>query len=108
MTSSYNIPCRIDRRADYQGSRPSAAYQAEVGKTGCSGLSPLTRSGTKTDVPSVKSLCKLSYSNIKVATINVRTLQDDMKLFAVVEAAKKCKINVLTMQRDIEFDDEPI
>ena len=45
----------------------------------------------------------------------MRTLQDDMKLVAVIEAAKKCKIDVLAMQEtrilgfdDCEFDDEPI
>ena len=35
---------------------------------------------------------------IKVATINVRTLQDDMKLATVVKAAEKCKLDILALQ----------
>ena len=118
MTSSEAIPCRIDRRADYQGSRPSVVDQAEVDKyaTGCNGLSPFTGSPcTRTDVPSVKSPSTLSYSYIKVATINVRTLSDDMKLVSIIEAAKKCNIDVLAMQETrflgcdyCEFEDESI
>ena len=99
MTCSNDIPCRIDRRADYQGSHPSAACQAEVEKfTGCDGLSPSTRNGTRTRRRSTKSHSKLSYSEIKIATINVRTLGDDMKLTSVIQAAEKCKIDVLAMQ----------
>ena len=97
MTSSIVTPCRIDRRADYQGSRPSVPYHAEVEKyTGCDGLSPFTRNGTRTQIKSTKS--KLSYSDIKIATINVQTLDDDMKLTSVIQAAEKCKIDVLAMQ----------
>ena len=116
MTSSYDTPLSIDRRADYQGSRPSVSYQTEVEKfTGCSGLSPLTRHGTRTQIKSKKSQSKLNYSDIKVATINVRTLQEDMKLVSVIEAAEKCKIDVLAMQETRrtgcdwnEFQDESI
>ena len=85
----------------HRSSRPSVVDQAEVDKyaTGCNGLSPFTGSPcTRTDVPSVKSPSTLSYSYIKVATINVRTLSDDMKLVSIIEAAKKCKIDVLAMQ----------
>ena len=86
------------------------SHQAEVEKyaTGCDGLSPFTSlNGTRTDVPSAKSLSTLSFSKIKVASINVRTLQDEMKLVTVIEAAKKCKIDVLAMQetRILGFDD---
>ena len=116
MTCSNDIPCRIDRRVDYQGSRPSAACQAEVEKfTGCDGLSPSTRNGTRTRRRSTKSHSKLSYSEIKIATINVRTLGDDMKLTSVIQAAEKCKIDVLAMQETrrtgcdwTEFQDESI
>ena len=118
MTSSNNNPCRIDRRADYQGSRPSVSYQAEVEKytTGCDGLSPSTSiNGTRTQRKSSKSQSKLSYSDIKIATINVRTLDDDMKLASVIQAAEKCKIDVLAMQETrrtgcdwTEFQDESI
>ena len=118
MTSSNNNPCRIDRRADYQGSRPSVSYQAEVEKytTGCDGLSPSTSiNGTRTQRKSSKSQSKLSYSDIKIATINVRTLDDDMKLASVIQAAEKCKIDVLAMQETrrtgcdwTEYQDESI
>ena len=107
MTSSNVTPCRIDRRADYQGSRPSVSYHAEVEKyTGCDGLSPFTRNGTRTLVKSTKPQSKLSYSGIKIATINVQTLSDDMKLTTVIQAAEKCKIDVLAMQetRRARFD----
>ena len=35
---------------------------------------------------------------IKVATINVQTLKEDMKLARVVKAAKKCNIDILALQ----------
>ena len=103
MTSSIDTPCRIDRRADYQGSRPSAVHQAEVEKyaTGCDGLSPSTSiTGTRTDLRTavIPVSKKLQYNNIKIATINVRTLQDEIKIATTIQAAAKLKIDVLAMQ----------
>ena len=84
-------PCRIVRRADQQGTRPSVVCQAEVEKyaTGCDGLSPsTTTSGYK------NSLMK----NIRIATINLRTLQDDIKLATVIKATSNLGIAVLAIQ----------
>ena len=75
--------------------------QAEVEKyvTGCDDLSPSTkRTGTKTQSEAGAASSKLQYNNIKIATINVRTLQDDIKLASVVKAAQDLQIDVLAMQ----------
>jgi len=73
MTSPSNFPCRIGRRADYQGPRPSVLSQAEVEKfvTGCNGLSPFTTtSGTRTELNIAKSNSnQIQYNNLKIATI---------------------------------------
>ena len=103
MTSSYDTQCHIDRRADYQGSCPSVSHQAEVEKyaTDCDGLSPSTSiTGTRTDLRTavIPVSKKLQYNNIKIATINVRTLQDEIKIATTIQAAAKLKIDVLAMQ----------
>ena len=101
MTSSEAIPCRIDRRADYQGSRPSVLRQAEVGKyvTGCDGLSPSTNSnGTRKSTEKKTSKKMSSIANIRIATINVRTCREDIKLAQVVKAASQLNIDVLAIQ----------
>ena len=113
-----NNSCHIVRRVDQQGTRPSVLCQAEVKKcaTGCDGLSPFTSINCTTiQHKSTKSQSKLSYSDIKIATINVQTLQDDMKLISVIQAAEKCNIDVLAMQETrrtgvdwTEFQDESI
>ena len=84
MMNSLNVqPYRIERRAVKQGSRPSVPSRAEIEKcvTGCNGFSPFTTTpGTKTQIRAVDSNgSRLSYNNIKIGTINVRILQDDIK-----------------------------
>ena len=37
-------------------------------------------------------------NNIRIATINVRTLQDDIKLATIVQTANSLNIDVLAMQ----------
>ena len=103
MTSSNDIPCRINGRADYQGSCPSAVHQAEVDKytTGCDGLSqPTSITGTRTDLRTAVILVskKLQFNNIKIVTINVRTLQDEIKISTTIQAAVKLKIDMVAMQ----------
>ena len=64
MTSSRNISCRLERRAEYQGSRPSVLRQAEVEKyvTGSGNLSLPSKSVTRTNP-------ELSVHNIKTLMI---------------------------------------
>ena len=103
-----SIPYRIVRRAGKQGTRPSVTGHAEVEKcaTGSDGLSPFsTTSGTRTlnmtanksnsknninnnsnnNKNSRKSSNNIQFNNIRIATINVRTAQDDIKLAAIVK-----------------------
>lgn len=102
MTSPSNFPCRIGRLADYQGPRPSVSSQAEVEKcvTGCDGLSPsTTTSGTRTELSTASPNCKqIQYNNLKIATINVRTLQDDIKLATVIKTAEDLQLDILALQ----------
>ena len=68
--------CHIVRRVDQQGTRPSVLCQAEVEKcaTGCGSLSlPSRTTETRTNP-------KISHMKIHIATINVRTMQEDIKL----------------------------
>lgn len=87
---------RIVRRAGEQGTRPSVTSQAGVGEkyvTGCDSMSLSTRTpGTR------NNLSNNTYKVIRLATINVRTLQDDFKLACIVKAAEQFDIDVLAMQ----------
>ena len=56
-----------------------------------------------------------AYKNIRVATINVRTLQDDIKLATCIQTARDCKIDITAMQEVrrtgsgcMTFDDESL
>ena len=98
---------RIVRRAGHQGTRPSATSQAEVEKydTGCDSLSlSTTTSGTRNQLSKQnngtksKMLNVRDLHNIRIATINVRTLQEDIKLALVVKAAIDLKIDILALQ----------
>ena len=98
---------RIVRRAGQQGTRPSVTSQAEVEKyvTGCDSLSlSTTTSGTRNQLSNQnnglksKMLNVRDLHNIRIATINVRTLQEDIKLAMVVKAAIDLKIDILAMQ----------
>ena len=68
---------------------------------------------TKGSLPSQKA--EINLRNIRIATINIRTLQDDFKLAAVVKAAEQLGIDVLALQEvrrtssgTFTFDDESI
>ena len=77
--------------------------------TGCNGLSPsTTTSGYKNSLAT-------HINNIRIATINLRTLQDDIKLATVIKATSKLGIDVLAMQESrrtssgtVTFEDESI
>ena len=100
MTNSFVNPCRLDRRPDEQGSRHPVSSQAGLEKfaTGCDGLSPSTINGTRRSTEK-KTLKKIGRTrSIKIATINVRTCQDDMKLAEIVKTASQLKLDVLAMQ----------
>ena len=101
MTSSFAIPCRLDRRPEQKGSRHPVSSQAGLEKfaTGCDGLSPSTINGTRrsTEKETLKKIGRTTRS-IKLATINVRTCQDDMKLAEIVKTASQLKLDVLAMQ----------
>ncbi len=128
-----NTQCRIERRADKQGSRPAPLSRDAVEKcaTGCDTLEVSTRrTGPKTLIEMRKNLEKSSTEdtsrrrmknirkktvNIRIATINVRTCQDDLKLASIVKAARDLKIDILAMQEmrrisygSIIFDDDSI
>ena len=100
--------CRIVRRADYHGTRPSVTIsQAEVEKyvTGCDSLSlSTTTTGTRNQISSeniqnqMERLKVRNYNNIRIATINVRTLREDMKLAMVVKDAIYLNIDILAIQ----------
>ena len=95
-------------------------HQAEVEKfaTGCNGLSPLSRrTGTRfqSNTAAVPPSRKIQYSTVKTATINVRTLQDDIKLACIIKAAQDLQIDILCMQEtrrlgfgSISFQDESL
>ena len=140
MVHHVNQRYRIDRRAGHQGLRPSVISQAEVEKcaTGCDGLSPSsTTSGTRNQFLTInnnnnnnnnsngdnskhnnsnqKNREHNNISNISISTINVRTLQDDIKLATVIKSAGLLGIDVLCMQEvrhtstgKFVFDDESL
>ena len=72
---------------------------------GCDGLSPSSKtSGTRTQSLNSKNIVNTkdnikkgitSINNIRIATINVRTSQDDIKLATVVQTARSLCIDVL-------------
>ena len=95
--STSNLSNRIDRRAGYQGSRPSVRGQAEVEKfvTGHH-YSEVTSSGwLKSKMHRTKNTKKFHHS-IGIGSINTRTL---MKL---AQCVSQCKL----LQNDITFMQE--
>ena len=94
-------------RAGKQGARPPVGRQAGVGKyaTGCDSLSLSTNiSGTRNQLSAenfekkLKRMKVRNFHNIRIATINVRTLQDDIKFALVVKAAIDLNIDILAIQ----------
>ena len=122
MSTPTSSRCHIVRRVDHQGTRPSVDSQAEVEKyvSGCDGLSPSTKpNGTKNQsrdcLPKKQRRKRACMNNIRVATINVRTLQDDVKLATAIQAAEKNQIDILALQEvrrtgfeSTTFDDDSI
>lgn len=107
LMSTSQEPRRIVRRADQQGTRPSVVCQAEVEKnaTGCDGLSPSTttlgyKNSLMTDPNREDTSTKgnTRKKNIRIATINIRTLHDDIKLATVIKAISKLGIDILAIQ----------
>ena len=99
------------RQAD-RGRHPAKSCLVSLHKRGCDGLSPSTsRSGTAT-VASAKITKKLECVSrkmkkkikeeknvhIRIATINVRTCQEDIKLAKIVQAASSLDIDILAIQ----------
>ena len=124
----------IVRHVGHQGTRPSVTSQAEVAKyaTGCDGLSPSSiTSGTRNQILTVNNnnnkkngnnsksdnsnRKKHNINKIRISTINVRTLQDDMKLATAIKSAEHLGMDILAMQEVrrtstgiFVFDDESV
>ena len=114
MKTTKRTGYRLVRRAGDQGTRPSVVSQAGVDKfaTGCDSLSLSTiTSGYKNTKDSVKSKTK----RLRIASINVRTLQEDIKLATIIKVTESLNIDVLALQEVrrtgsdcLEFDDESL
>ena len=66
---------------------------------GCDGLSPSTSlNGTRKSTDKKTSKKMSSTPNIRIATINVRTCQGNLKLAQVVKAASQLNIDILAIQ----------
>ena len=83
--------------------------------SGCDGLSPSTINGTRKPTEKKTSKKMKTTASIRIATINVQTCKEDMKLVDVVKAASQLKIDVLAIQEArrrwsgrITFNDESI
>ena len=127
MTTLRN-PCRIVRRADQQGTRPSVSIcQAEVEKyaTGSDGLSPSSIPSGNKNSKVVSNRNRKSRNNaktgsksrnkIRIATINVRTLQEDIKLATAINNTQTLGIDILALQEVrrtsigmVSFEDDSI
>ena len=125
---------RIARRAGNQGARPPVGRQAGVEKyaTGCGSSSLLTTTpGTtrntqecvaqnppqpkKTDVNDLISKNVKTFNNIKIATLNMQTLQCDIKLSTTIHSASELDLDIFALQEvrrkgqgEIEFENESI
>lgn len=95
----------IVRRTGQQGMRPSVTGQAGVEKcaTDCDSLSLSTiTSGTITHMKTANNKVNIKpptrCNNIRIATINVRTLQDDIKLATILKTASDLDLDISTMQ----------
>ena len=95
--STSNLSNRIDRRAGYQGSRPSVCGQAEV-ETFVTGhhYSEVTSSGWLKSKRRRTQTTKKFHHSIGIGSIDTRTSKDPMKLGQCVS---QCKL----LQNDITF-----
>ena len=103
--TSYTSPYRIDRRAGYQGSRPSVRGQAEVEKyaTGCDSLSLSSKNTRLQETTSLdrsfsRKISHVRFENINIATLNIRTLLCDIKFANTIQEAKNLNLDVLALQ----------
>ena len=65
---------------------------------GCDGLSPTTSlNGTRKSTEKTSKKIR-STASIRIATINVRTCQEDLKLAQVIKAASQLSIDILAIQ----------
>ena len=103
------------RRLGNQGTCPSVDSRAEVKKyaTGCGSLSLPTKTSETRIVPKIE--IEKIINKIRIATINVRTLQDDVKLAMIVKATSKLDIDIIALQEtrrtgygEITFEDDSI
>ena len=103
------------RRADLGRYHAKSCLQSHD-KRGCDGLSPSTSlNGTRKSTEKKTSKKMRTTASIRIATINVQTCKDDLKLADVVKAASQLKIDVLAIQEarrrcsgQMTFDDESI
>ena len=113
------------RQAD-QGRYPAKSCLKSHHTRGCDGLSPPSSRTCTTTAERMKNVKKMEAGfprkkkeenkvNIRIATINVQTCQDDMKLVDIVKAASNLNIDVLAIQEarklgkdEFTFGDNPI
>ena len=106
---------RIDRRAGYQGSRPSVRGQAEVEKyvTGHH-YSEVTSSGWPKSKRhrTHKNKSNIFHHSVCIGSINTRTMKDPMKLAQCISQCKFLKNDITFIQethiighKTIDFDD---
>ena len=96
--TTYSSSYRIDRRAGYQGSRPSVRGQAEVEKyaTGHH-YSEVTSSGWPKSKRH-RTHNNNFFHNICIGSINTRTIKDPMKLAPSISQCKFLKHDITFMQ----------
>ena len=98
--TSYTSKYRIDRRAGYQGSRPSVRGQAEVEKyaTGHH-YSEVTPSGWSTSKRyRTQKNTNAFYHSILIGSINTTTMKDPLKLAQCISQCKFLKNDIIFMQ----------
>ena len=117
LMSSNRKRYHIVRRVGHQGTRHSVTSQTEVAKyaTGCDGLSPSSIiPGTRNQILTVNNnknkkngnnsnsdnsnRKKHNINKIRISTVNVRTLQDDMKLATAIKSVEHLGMDILAMQ----------
>ena len=86
------------RRADLGRYHAKSCLQSHD-ERGCDGLSPPTSlNGTRKSTEKKTSKKISSTASIRIATINVRTCQEDLKLAQVIKAASQLSIDILAIQ----------
>ena len=92
MTKQKNIsPCRIARRAGEQGARPSTNHQAGMEKC-ATGENLLPQTKQKESLLN----CRLTKN---IATIKIRSLRNNHKLYELIYLSSKYKIDMTCIQK---------